>query len=298
MKITYDVDPLTLAMAPPPNETPEERREREEREERALEVSRQIDAEIKVAKIAMKKKKKAIKVLVLGQSLSGASLYLMIIIPCNLKPPHLWPTGKSTTIKSELKIASGSSTFLILSDFQMTYAQKSWAEERASWKAVVLLNLVRSVNAIVDLIIQETNIANGSYMDDDEGPYGGPSIPIALTEHHKSLSLRLAPLRQIEKDLKSLLGSGSSEPDDRPEKYFNGNPKSSFHEFALRSSSGWKSVLDHIRNPSEGKDQQLHRVACHVVMSCKDDIKWLWNDAAVQNILQKRQIRLEDSPGL
>lgn len=181
----------------------------------------------------------------------------------------------------------------------MTYAQKSWAEERASWKAVVLLNLVRSVNVIVDLVVEEVNIARGKYTDDDEASYGGPSTAIPLTEKHKGTWLRLAPLRQIEKDLKTLLGSGSSEPDDRPEKYSSGHePKSSFHEFALRSSSGWKSVLDHIRNPSEGKDQELHRVACHVVVSCKEDIKWLWNDPAIQEILRKRRIRLEDTPGL
>lgn len=175
----------------------------------------------------------------------------------------------------------------------MTYAQKSWAEERASWKAVVLLNLVRSVNVIVDLVVEEVNCARG------EASYGGASTTIFLTEKHKGIWLRLAPLRQIEKDLKTFLGSGSSEPDDRPEKYSSGHePQSSFHEFALRSSSGWKSVLAHIRNPSEGKDQELHRVACHVVVSCKEDIKWLWNDPTIQQILQKRRIRLEDSPGL
>lgn len=75
MKLAFDpTDPLTLAMAPPPNETPEERFLREEKEERALQVSKRIDAEIKLAKLAMKKKKKAIKVLVLGQSLSGMLL--------------------------------------------------------------------------------------------------------------------------------------------------------------------------------------------------------------------------------
>lgn len=72
MKRTFDTtDPLTLAMAPPPNETLDERLAREEREERAREVSKRIDAEIKLAKAAMKKRQKAIKVLVLGQSLSG-----------------------------------------------------------------------------------------------------------------------------------------------------------------------------------------------------------------------------------
>lgn len=102
MKISYDPsDPLTLAMAPPANETPEERLIRQEKEEHALEVSRRIDAEIKVAKIAMKKKKKAIKVLVLGQSLSGMLFHFILSCPVVNDDRIVAATGKSTTIKSQ-----------------------------------------------------------------------------------------------------------------------------------------------------------------------------------------------------
>jgi guanine nucleotide-binding protein subunit alpha len=68
------LDPLTLAMAPPPNETSEQRAKREREEAEALQVSRRIDAELKLAKIALKKRKDAVQVLVLGQSMSGMSL--------------------------------------------------------------------------------------------------------------------------------------------------------------------------------------------------------------------------------
>lgn len=67
------VDPLSLAIAPPPDETLEERIVREISEKEALLRSREIDAELKVAKMAMKRYKNAIKILVLGQSLSGES---------------------------------------------------------------------------------------------------------------------------------------------------------------------------------------------------------------------------------
>lgn len=70
---TGDIDPLALALEPPANETSAERWEREQREAHARAVSAQIDEEIKAERIALKKRKKPIKVLVLGQSESGKS---------------------------------------------------------------------------------------------------------------------------------------------------------------------------------------------------------------------------------
>lgn len=65
------MDPLTMAMAPPPGETAEERRIRERAEAEAIQVSKRIDAELRASKAALKKRKEAVQVLVLGQSLSG-----------------------------------------------------------------------------------------------------------------------------------------------------------------------------------------------------------------------------------
>ncbi|KAG6866670.1 hypothetical protein C0991_000780 [Blastosporella zonata] len=247
MKRTVNNDPLTLAMAPPPDETPEERLAREDKEERARQVSKRIDLELKHAKAAMKSMERAVKVLVLGQSMS---------------------------------------------DFQMTYAQKSWAEERDSWKTVILLNLVRSVNMVVDVIREEfrttTPTAHRNVEQDRE--HGGPHD--GLTEYHNNLILKLVPLRQIERDLEVLLGSGSLECDGTANLH-----ERSRQEFSLRSSSGWKTVLDHIRNPNGGKDQMLLPLASEVAVSLKDDIRGLWNDTVVQTVLRKHRIWLEDSPG-
>ncbi|KAF8160896.1 guanine nucleotide binding protein, alpha subunit [Crassisporium funariophilum] len=273
MILTYDsVDPLSMAMAPPPNETAIERMARERLELEAVQRSRRIDAELKAAKAAMKKHKKAIKVLVLGQSLSG----------------------KSTTIKN----------------FQMTYAARSWSDERASWKAVVLLNLVRSVNAIVDVISHEQGFNNEDTLDTSlrdlsRAPRRTASEVTIPTEQHRSVVLRLAPLRQIEKDLKIFLGAGASEievsqrfiTDDLQANVHLEFNKPVFQEFCVRSTSGWKGILDQVRVAQSGKDAQLHRVACHVVASCREDIRWLWNDPVTQKMLRDRQLRLEDAPG-
>ncbi|TFK25565.1 G-alpha-domain-containing protein [Coprinopsis marcescibilis] len=245
-----DFDPLTLAMAPPPDETPEQRKQRLQEEAEALQVSKQIDAELKADKLALKKRKEAVQVLVLGQSLSG----------------------KSTTIKN----------------FQMRYAQKSWHDERDSWKAVVLLNLVRIVNTVVD-VLNET-MDNTLLLSQE----GNPGFHTHLTEQHRTTIRRLGVLRQIEKDLRMFLGAAASEVEEadlRQEDHAHG-----IQEFSLRSYSGWKGILDRVRNPEPGnKDQQ--RKAFQVATGCRADISWIWNDAATQYVLKSRQISLEDSPG-
>jgi len=70
-------DPFTAYLAPPPNETVEEKRLREKREAEAQRVSDRIDNELKMEKAAMKKQKMGlVKVLILGQSESGKSTTL------------------------------------------------------------------------------------------------------------------------------------------------------------------------------------------------------------------------------
>ncbi|KAF4620276.1 hypothetical protein D9613_000337 [Agrocybe pediades] len=253
-----DDDPFAQVLAPPPNETPVERAAREQREKAALQRSHEIDMELKAAKAAMKKHKKAVKVLVLGQSMSG----------------------KSTTIKN----------------FQITYARKSWAEERASWKTIILLNLVRSINTIVDTINAPTEEDEGVRHTEMDVPWP--------TERHKATVLRLMPLQQVEKDLKRYLGAGSEEvvqghghDISTITSHASVEKKAEASEFAIRSSRGWRSILDQIRNPQLGKASSAYDIGFQVVLGCKQDIRWLWNDPITRQLLQYRHIPLEESPG-
>ena len=77
------IDPLTLAIAPPENETDEERALRERTEAEARRVSDEIDEQLRAEKNAMRKKTKPVKVLLLGQSESGTSL-LSSVLPFSL----------------------------------------------------------------------------------------------------------------------------------------------------------------------------------------------------------------------
>lgn len=65
-----DDDPLTLAISPPSNETPDQREQRLREEAKAKKISEDIDEEIKAQKNAQRKRPN-VKVLLLGQSESG-----------------------------------------------------------------------------------------------------------------------------------------------------------------------------------------------------------------------------------
>jgi guanine nucleotide-binding protein alpha-1 subunit len=62
-------DPLTNAIQPPPNETPEERYVRTQREQEAQHISDRIDEELQRQEAEERKAPKAIKVLLLGRRL-------------------------------------------------------------------------------------------------------------------------------------------------------------------------------------------------------------------------------------
>ncbi|KAK7038824.1 hypothetical protein VNI00_010454 [Paramarasmius palmivorus] len=110
-------DPFAHFLRPPVGETPEQRTERLRREAEATRISAEIDEAINRDRAAQKKDKDLIKVLLLGQSESG----------------------KSTTLKN----------------LRMAYARDEWLREKASWRAVIQLNLIRSINTIMETLRAE-----------------------------------------------------------------------------------------------------------------------------------------------
>ena len=61
-------DPLARALQPPPDETPDARARRELQQREATRISLEIDESIQEARKAFEKRKKAVKVLLLGAS--------------------------------------------------------------------------------------------------------------------------------------------------------------------------------------------------------------------------------------
>ncbi|KAI6037976.1 guanine nucleotide binding protein, alpha subunit [Pisolithus marmoratus] len=214
----------------------------------ARKTSEAIDEQLRQERAALKKKKKPVKLLLMGQSESG----------------------KSATLKN----------------FQLQYAKDQWLEERLAWRAVIYLNLIR--NAL------ETS--------DSEGEHRSHTTVYKFTDKHRLLKLRLAPLRTLLVDLEKRLGPGSQEvyalsrpPSDPAES------RVRRREFGVSSSNGWKSILDKLRSsgnrPNSEPREVGHDKVTDVLVGCRDDIKHLWQDPVVKQILSHRRSKIEESSG-
>jgi guanine nucleotide-binding protein subunit alpha len=175
----------------------------------------------------------------------------------------------------------------------MQYARDAWDQERTGWRAVVQLNIIRSIILILDIIDQE--MSGNVPLEDDECPrrFSDPDADV-FTDKHRLLMIRLAPLRGLEAELKRHLGAGAEPvhpslplaptPFDDPVP-----PPSSKRggEFFVRS---WTDAVD---------ANSLHDIDSSTItlMSCKDDMQALWTDPAVQVALDRRKVRLADTAG-
>ncbi|KAG6879783.1 hypothetical protein C0992_011828 [Termitomyces sp. T32_za158] len=273
-------DPLALAIAPPPNETPEQRAAREFSEAQAKKVSDEIDEQLRKERDD-KKKKKPVKLLLLGQRL-----------------------------KTDLRATR-------LADFQLTYARREWSEERASWRAVIQLNLVRNVNCIMEHLNQEiAGYVDGNNSDSSDEVQivrrKAKALPqLKFREHHRVLRLRLTPLARVQQDLERKLGEASTEVHTTA--YMTAAPfehaptnRRALQEFSINSNNGWKSALVKLRpnrpaRPETGEDQRKAQVieddVSEILDASKNDIKTLWEDPVVTEMLNRRKARVEDSPG-
>ncbi|KAK0200793.1 guanine nucleotide binding protein, alpha subunit [Desarmillaria ectypa] len=261
-------DPLTLALAPPPDETPEQKQQREAAEAEAQRRSDEIDEQIQKERELERRKKRPVKLLLLGQSESG----------------------KTATLKN----------------FQLTYARREWTEERLLWKSVIFFNLVRNVNDILDILAQEMSRSAATLADnssDDSSADESPNVPLKFKETHRLLKLRLGPLRRIQTDLERRLGNAAIElktTDVMTAAPFN---KPAVNEFSINATNGWKTAFDKLkalRRPEMGALQQMkdeEDEIADVVAGCREDMKAIWEDPVIREMLARRRDRIEDSPG-
>lgn len=131
---------------------------------------------------------------------------------------------------------------------------------------------------------------------DDFGTFYG--APIEFTDRHHLFQLRLAPLRRVEVDLKRRLGAGTDdvvvcEPlPANPFDYSSHTSAYSRQEVVVRS---WKDALE---SGGSKNNTESDMEATTVLAGCKADMIALWEDECIQNMLKKRNMRLEDSGGL
>ncbi|KAG5650297.1 hypothetical protein H0H81_012716 [Sphagnurus paluster] len=179
-----DPDPFAIFTLPPPNETPEQRSAREHREAEEKRVSDRIDEEIKAEKAALKKQKGVVRVLLLGQSESGACPVFgpssvlaefhydcVLISHCrkidDAEECVLYPSPSRVRSPTDDDIDHAHA------DFRMKYARAAWKAERLSWRAVIQLNLIRSIITIVETLQAEFALQSQS-QSADSSPTASP----------------------------------------------------------------------------------------------------------------------------
>ncbi|KAH9835139.1 G-protein alpha subunit [Rhodofomes roseus] len=248
--------PETWPPHPPPGETELERAVRVEEEKEAKRTSDAIDRELELERVEQRKHRHSTRVLLLGQAESG----------------------KSTMLKN----------------FQLHFAPEAFHAESEAWRAVIHLNLIRSVNFILDLLP------------------GGPSSTLSELRHSRSFSgntlgdadsllrhfrVRLSPLRQVELILVQRLSA-----DDPARTAVNVEEATPWYygrasEVSIRGGSGWKALLRRKWNSQMGARPDELDKARQILHACREDIAELWVHPDVQKGLEAEGVVLRDQSG-
>ncbi|KAI0346526.1 G-protein alpha subunit [Trametopsis cervina] len=269
-------DPFSAHLRPPPGESDSDRQLRLQREAEAKRISDAIDEELKQDAKRLQKHKQDVKLLLLGQAESG----------------------KSTLQKQ----------------FQLMYNPTSLEEERLSWRPVVYYNIVRPVRRIFEVIdayseldSDDENLVDGVMGTPDSdglGSTSGHSIDSSTSERQLStLRLRLSPLLSTEPALAERLSGGN--PAAAAGVKGNIFVRSGWQLLAKskrdRPSISGRTSLDAVprrseesgKNPTSEPDKLIEEAAA-ILSACKDDIRELWEHPAIQNLREKRRLRLEE----
>lgn len=196
--------------------------------------------------------------------------------------------------------------------FRLRYSRKEWSEEKASWRPVVFLNLVRNVNTILSHLSSE--MFNDISYDADDSKEGlqAPRPPrtfndVKFTDKHQRLWEKLAPLADIQRVLEEQLGLASlglQSTSVNAAALFDQDIQCSsslsqyrgLHEPSVYSSGGWKSARESTLALLKESDRE-DGIALELAKYQKD-IKELWEDDVVMEVLSRQKVRLEDKPGL
>jgi len=298
-----DIGPHWPPIADFSNETPTQRNERLEREREAKRINDEIDAQIETEKSERRGLRPDFKIILVGETAFFIS-HLFSFLTFSLPFPSsffliLFFSGLSHTGQND----SDKST--ILRNFRLKYAPTDFHAEEAAWRAVIDLNLVRSVTFILNVLEESSPAAAdaGSGMDTrPTSPSGTNSMPVLqLTDDLRRLRVRLSPLRSIEEPLARFVSpehsAGSSSAARPTERAF---------EVSTRSGSRWKTLSEgpgggRRRATSKARSQEFEKVqnnARRVIEACRENIVALWNHPAVRASLADQSVPLEFHSGL
>ncbi|KAI0360519.1 G-alpha-domain-containing protein [Trametes cingulata] len=252
---------------PPPDENELDKAVRLEEEREAKRISDAIDRELESERQALRRERKGeVKLLLLGQSESG----------------------KSTMLKN----------------FQIHFAPNALRAESDAWRAVIHLNLVRSVNYILDVLTKPSASPTQTQTGD-----ASPTVPhftrrLSATPQPNTdlrrFKLALSPLRQVEVILTRHLSA-----DDLPNMSADSE---SVHaratDVTIRGGHAWRALVRQ-RQEREGKQHSRYSEglagevenARQIVDACREEIVTMWTSSGVQAALRDEGIVLEDQSG-
>lgn len=283
-------DPLTLAAMPPANESSQDRDRRLRDEAEARKVSDAIDAQLKEERLASKRRKE-VKVLLLGQSESGKSTTLKRASSLRVVFPALTLFQSSSSCTPPTPSATSDSPGAALSI--STSSVPSAGQSRFVPFGCTSSELGRS---IVDALSADYE----NEVDADGEPIRpGTATTIQTAEKQEQFDTirhRLRPLLDLEgKLIRMLNGEDTSSDDTR---------SIASKEIYVRSNAPWKKVAAKLRGPAsststpEVASGHIGDDPAHTLAASKLDMITLWRDPAVREVLSKRKMRLEESSGL
>ena len=193
------------------------------------------------------------------------------------------------------------------------------------------LNLIRSVTTILEILNRVMKEQNDRLQRQQRSLSPSRSLRGAVTplssddpepsddeardtlfnfsDKHKLLQMQLQPLTSVQEDLEKYIGSAALEPDQvgrTTHTVFPSDTRSSgtsrrHTEFSVSVNSSWKARLSGKDGPKrlvEKKSVQDLHGATEILYRCGPNIKQLWTDDVVQQVLKGTKAQLEHSPGL
>jgi len=196
------------------------------------------------------------------------------------------------------------------------YAREAFARDRENWKGVILLNVVRCMQRVVEVLILVDE--QESAEDDQADPDAPPPLSSLLTDSHRRKCTRLrASLDLSEKALKNRISPSLSShtPRSRPATMEQLVDPDAETELAVQAHTWNTHRLDSGVASSSQKPAGRRLSALpaqddwtaaatdpnhplNIATTCRQDMIDLWNDPVVKEILSKRKVRWQDWPGL
>lgn len=132
-------DPLSKALQPPPDESPDERARRIQQQKEAQAISHRIDEDIQESRKAFERRKKAIKILLLGARPRPSRIIRAADLGCRTSRVRQEYNAQEWVPRGYMRAY----THLRVADFQLAFSPQHFRSERAAWRTIIQLNLIR-----------------------------------------------------------------------------------------------------------------------------------------------------------